>query len=161
MRMLFPQTISVVHLPTVILHHLSPPFPPSLPGIVVLAPFGFLCCWCIFPSLLLTHFSLWTMWFDHTDTVGAHIRNLIICISTDGRKYINSTEWCRFRYLSYGAIWAHSILHNIFQKTVCPQSPQQETTDYLTWELKCCKIKKKKGGTTHQLHNLLFVGKPE
>lgn len=41
MKFLYPKTISVVHLPTVNLHHLSPSFPPSLPGIVALAHFAF------------------------------------------------------------------------------------------------------------------------
>lgn len=41
--MLSPQTLSVVYPLTVNLNHLSSPFPPSLPGIVLLAPFLFLC----------------------------------------------------------------------------------------------------------------------
>lgn len=45
MNMIFPQTISVVNL-----HHLSSPFPPSLPGIVVVALFAFFCRRFVFPS---------------------------------------------------------------------------------------------------------------
>lgn len=40
MKMLLPQTLSVVHLPKVNLHRLSSPFPTSLPGIVVVALFA-------------------------------------------------------------------------------------------------------------------------
>lgn len=91
MRLLFPKTISVVHLPTVNLHHLFPSFPPSLPGIVVLAHSGFFCVvspgdfWCLTFVFKLDDFGF----------AGTHYGMLIWNFVTefDSECWI----WCSFR----------------------------------------------------------------
>lgn len=59
MKSPFPKTISVAHLPTVHLHHLSPSFPPSLPGIVVLAHFAFFGVFIFYSLLPLLAHRFW------------------------------------------------------------------------------------------------------